>query len=172
MSRRALLRIVIGAALVASGCGSSSSVPTTKTSASKPALTRAQYVAAGNKICRATVSKSPAFPGTRTGKSFNSAPSLFVPYLQAVQQLTFEANKGFRILRPPPQLQDVHRQVLAAQDARITDMGLALNAAASDDNAGLNAAVRRDVNVDAPRYVAAATAAGLRDCVRRTRAKR
>jgi hypothetical protein len=172
MSRRALPRIVIGAALIASGCGSSSTAPAAKTTASKPALTRAQYVAAGNKICRATVRKSPVFPGTRTGKSFDSAPSLFVPYLQAVQHLTVEANKGFRILRPPAELQDVHRQVLAAQDARITDMGLALNAAASDDSAALNTAVRRDVNVDGPRYVAVATAAGLRDCIRRARTKR
>jgi hypothetical protein len=130
-------------------------------------MTKAQYIAAGNKICRATVQKSPGFPGKRVGDQYDSAPSLMIAYLEAVQNLTVQANKGLKILRPPKQLEQAHRDLLAAQDARITDMGLALNAASSRDAKSLNQAVQADVNVDAPRYVAAANAAGLRDCTRR-----
>jgi hypothetical protein len=132
-------------------------------------MTKAQYVTAGNKICRSTVAKSPAFPGTRQKNEFNTAPSLMSNYLLAVQNLTVQANKGFKVLRPPKTLEAAHRELLAAQDARITDMGLALNAVSTQDKAGLNAAVRQDIGVDAPRYTAAARAAGLTACVRSSR---
>jgi hypothetical protein len=149
-------------------CGGSEKQATRQQPA-KPPMTKSQYVAAGNKICRATVAKSPRFPGVRKKNQFNSAPELMSEYLVAVQNLTVQANKGLKILRPPKSLEPAHRELLAAQDARITDMGLALNAVQGSDSAGLNAAVRRDVNVDAPRYTAAARAAGLTACAHKAR---
>ena len=166
MTERTSAISLVVAAIVAVGCGSSSPKKVA-TPPSKPRLTKAQYVAAGNKICRATVQKSPGFPGKKVGNQYDSAPSLMIAYLQAVQNLTVQANKGLKILRPPKQLEKAHQNLLAAQQARITDMGLALNAASSRDAKSLNSAVQQDVKVDAPRYVAAANAAGLRDCTHR-----
>jgi hypothetical protein len=51
-------------------------------------------------------------------------------------------------------------------------MGLAINAVASKDKAGLNEAVRQDLAVDAPRYTRAAAEAGLTACIRRPAAKK
>jgi hypothetical protein len=158
---------VLALVVAAAGCGSDR--PSTQATPAKPRMTKAQYVAAGNKICRETVAKSPAFPGTRKKNAFNTAPTLMSNYLLAVQNLTVQANKGFKVLRPPTTLEATHRELLAAQDARITDMGLALNAVSTQDKAGLNAAVRQDIGVDAPRYTAAARAAGLTACVRGSR---
>lgn len=165
MARRSPAVLLLFAALLAGGCGSSA--PKKAAAPPKPRMTKAQYVAAGNKICRATVQKSPFFPGTRAGNQFNTTPKLMIAYLQAVENLTIQANKGLKVLRPPLALEQQHKDILAAQEARIHDMGLALNAASSRDKTNLNKAVQQDTNVDGPRYVAAVKKAGLIDCTRR-----
>jgi hypothetical protein len=130
-------------------------------------MTRVQYVKGANAVCLATVAHSPAFPGTRAGNSFSTTSSLIVGYLQAVQNLTVQARKGIRLLRPPAELRAAHKEILAAQDARITDMGLALNAAQAKDVRALNQAIKQDTQVDAPRYTIAVKAAGLKACAHR-----
>jgi hypothetical protein len=130
-------------------------------------MTRAAYVKGGNAVCLATVARSPAFPGARAGNKFSTTSGLIVAYLQAVQNLTIQAQKGIRVLRPPAELHAAHSELLAAQDARITDMGLALNAAQAKDVAALNDAIKQDTDVDAPRYTAAVKAAGLTACTHR-----
>lgn len=167
MTTRSTLLLAVAVSVLVAGCGAEAQKATTTVTPLKPLMTKAQYVAAGNKICRETVAKSPAFPGTRSKNQFSTAPKLMSEYLLAVQSLTVQANKGLRILRPPTSLQAAHRELLAAQDARITDMGLAINAVQSTDKAGLNEAVQQDFNVDAPRYTKAAAAAGLTACIRR-----
>jgi hypothetical protein len=169
MTSRILLIPVLAVSLAVAACGGGAEQPAAP---AKPRMTKAQYIAAGNKICRDTVAKSPAFPGTRKKDQYSTAPSLMSEYLLAVQNLTVQANKGFQILRPPKPLESAHRELLAAQDARITDMGLAINAVSSNDKAGLNKAVQQDVNIDAPRYTQAAEAAGLSACIRHSASKK
>ncbi|MFL5838857.1 MAG: hypothetical protein ACJ77Z_00205 [Thermoleophilaceae bacterium] len=169
MGPRITTALAVALAVVATGCGGSSGSRTPATvakSAAQP-MTRAQYVKGGNGVCLATVARSPAFPGTRAGNQFSTNSGLIVAYLQAVQNLTVQARKGIGVLRPPAELRAAHMELLAAQDARITDMGLALNAVQAKDVRALNEAIKQDNDVDAPRYTAAVKAVGLKACTRR-----
>src|SRR4051794_38235739 len=105
MARITVLALLV-TALVAAGCGSDT--PTKPAAPPRPRLTKAQYVAAGNKICRATVQHSPGFPGRKVGDRYDTTPRLMIAYLQAVQNLTVEANQGLKILRPPAGLEQAH----------------------------------------------------------------
>jgi hypothetical protein len=141
--RRALVAVAL-VVLVAAGCSSDDG------------LTKSQFVAKGDAICKRLADES--------GKVAQPADEAGIDeYLVKVLRIADEARADFAALDPPKDGEAVQRAVLTSLDGTIAQARKAKAAAAENDLAGVQKALQ-DASAVAAKGNKAATGYGFQEC--------
>jgi hypothetical protein len=154
--------VVAVATLGAAACGDSDSSSTGTTTVSS--VTKAEFRAEANRVCRFASKESPPFPGKKSGAGYVTTAADVVPYLQKVSAINRRTLEDLENLAVPVGQEASVRRLVEAQRARVKDLTAALAAARKGDSAKFTAAFQRDQKTHGPAYAKAASALGLEDC--------
>lgn len=173
MNTSRIAAIVLGAAALSGiglvGCGGSDGTASTEAAAStqadganaEPRMTKAEYIAAANKVCTDTEAKGNALAAPTSASEFG-------PYLAKAADVAQSGIDGLSGLYPPAELQAAHDKLIAAEEKAITltrDLAGKLDGASAEEAATLAATIETPEFQNASKDInAAAKELGLENC--------